>query len=188
MKYLDSMITYSEVPDKVSLSIWITECQGTCEGCSMKELRESIGKELSTKVLLDIIKTQGKFAQVVTFLGEGKNKNELIELMITVLRYTDKKICLYSGQERMDEDIRKLVTYYKVGPYIERLGGLTSEKTNQVFWVKDKDNLFHNETWKFWKKKKVIPKIAKSSKEIKQEYNRKKSLELGVACQVFKEK
>ena len=55
MKYLDTMITFSEFPDEIALCINITNCPFHCPGCHSPELWEDIGTELTFDEVLKLI-------------------------------------------------------------------------------------------------------------------------------------
>ena len=48
IKYKDYYVVFEEIPDKITLAVNITNCQNRCIGCHSPELRENIGKELTT--------------------------------------------------------------------------------------------------------------------------------------------
>ena len=43
------------------------------------------------------------------------------------------KSCLYTGENEVDPKILEHLTYIKTGPWVEELGGLSSQHTNQIF-------------------------------------------------------
>ena len=122
-------ITFAEVPDEISLSIAITNCQGRCEGCHSPHLRENIGSDL----LLALPELLDKYDGLITcvcFLGEGNDGQSLIEA-IKIANNRGLKTCLYSGRESCDIYKYVKLDYLKTGPYIKDLGGLTTMGTNQ---------------------------------------------------------
>ena len=46
IKYTGCAVTFSEVPDEVSLCIEISNCPGHCAGCHSPYLREDTGRDL----------------------------------------------------------------------------------------------------------------------------------------------
>ena len=61
------------------------------------------------------------------------------------------KVAWYSGRQELNEDIKlRWFNYIKLGPYIEELGPLNSETTNQRFY-KVIDNKLIDITYKFKK-------------------------------------
>lgn len=152
MKYLNYDIVFEEVPNEVTLAINITNCQHRCEDCHSPELREDIGEELTNEVIDKLIE-ENYGITCICFMGEGKNVDELKEL-VTYIRekYLDKyKLAVYSGRKAVDDwyfetfwvDFSKdhdqiLVTYFdyiKVGPYKPEFGPLNKETTNQRMYV-----------------------------------------------------
>ena len=51
LKYYNSMITFSEVPDEISLCINISNCPIKCPDCHSNFLWEKIGKEITDECL-----------------------------------------------------------------------------------------------------------------------------------------
>ena len=49
IKYTDTQIVFSEIPDEITLAINISNCQNNCPGCHSPYLKQNIGKELTTK-------------------------------------------------------------------------------------------------------------------------------------------
>ena len=49
LKYVDTKVTFSEVPDEISLCISISNCPNHCKGCHSPYLAEDIGKPLIYK-------------------------------------------------------------------------------------------------------------------------------------------
>ena len=47
LKYADSKVVFSEVPDEITLAISISNCPGTCKGCHSPWLREDVGESLT---------------------------------------------------------------------------------------------------------------------------------------------
>ena len=55
MKYADSKVVFSEVPDEITLAISISNCPGTCKGCHSPWLREDIGEPLTVIALYELL-------------------------------------------------------------------------------------------------------------------------------------
>ena len=125
-------VTFAEVPDEISLSISITNCQGRCKGCHSPHLRENTGENL----LLALPHLLDKYKGLVTcvcFLGEGNDGAALIEA-IKIANDAGYKTCLYSGNDVCEIYKYVKLDYLKVGPYIQELGGLGSLTTNQKMY------------------------------------------------------
>lgn len=89
-----------------------------------------------------LIELYRNYVTCVCFLGEGDNttktRNELI-LYSKLAHYHGMKSCIYSGRNVEVEDWMKEFDYVKVGSYIEALGGLLNNKTNQRLYMKKED-------------------------------------------------
>lgn len=156
IKYLNSEVTFAELPTEVTLAINVTNCTHNCRGCHSTELREDIGEQLTPEVVLSLVdKNNG--VSCILFLGEGNSLSELKTLVQTIKKSCDLKLALYTGAEKLPTDIWMLFDYVKIGPYKEECGPLNKVTTNQrlyqrigndpkigVMW-KDITHLFWNE-------------------------------------------
>lgn len=122
-------ITFQEIPDETSLTFTLKACQFNCIGCHSPHLRELNGNELTFDLLIKLIMQYESSITNILFLGEGNDKDGLIELM----KYSSafKKVSLYSGKNYIEPEYLPWLSYYKVGAYQESLGGLSSKSTNQ---------------------------------------------------------
>ena len=160
IKYTETQVTFSEVPDEISLCINISNCPHKCKGCHSPHLQEDVGNELTIDLLKEII-DNNKGITCVCFMG---GDCDLIRLY-TLSDYVHElglKTAWYTGLDfSLDSmgDIvaRPIITdsfdYIKTGPYIESLGPLNKKTTNQRMYKKisDKPIKFEDITYKFWK-------------------------------------
>jgi len=149
IKYLNTMVTFAEIPEEVTFSINITNCKNRCPGCHSPELRENIGTELSNEELKNLIE-KNKGISCVLFLGEGNDKSRIGELGKFV-QSLGLKSAIYSGCIEVPEEYWNCFDYIKIGPYIESLGPLNSKTTNQRLYKKTNDSKFEDITSMFWK-------------------------------------
>lgn len=155
LKYLNTEITFAEVPDEITLCINITGCPNHCPDCHSQFLWEDTGTELAEEILVDLIK-KNEGISCVCFMGGDQDPAEVNALAIYVRKYfPNLKIAWYSGNSNISNKIYLInFDYIKVGPYIEKLGGLDNPSTNQRFY-----KIMHSEvtdkmldiTNKFWK-------------------------------------
>ena len=150
----DTQIVLREIPDEISLTINFTNCPHRCPGCHSPYLREDIGEYL-TKEKLDELIDKNEGISCVCFFG-GDNDHE--QLWSYFLHVGDRglKVAWYSGDDKPDLGLACIINYYKVGPYVEALGPLDKETTNQrlykVHIKKDGSPELEDITSKFWKK------------------------------------
>ena len=143
LKYVDYKVTFSEVPDEISLCINLSGCPHKCEGCHSPYLQEDIGEELNTEVLTKLIK-ENEGITCVCFMG-GDNDIPYLSWMADFHPTMDRPIC-------------KSFDFIKIGPYIERYGPLTNPNTNQRFYTKGSamkkmdanPHMWYDTTDKFW--------------------------------------
>ena len=55
LKYVDTKVTFAEVPNEISLCINITGCKIGCKNCHSSYLAEDIGEELNSLSLKELI-------------------------------------------------------------------------------------------------------------------------------------
>lgn len=161
LKYTDTLVTFSEVPDEVSLCINITGCQIHCPGCHSKHLWQDEGN-LLTREALDTLIRNNEGISCVCFMGGDHNEGAIILLCKYVKRRYRKqhlKTAWYSGKDSISKLIERKAIWFdfiKIGSYKEELGGLDSYTTNQVFFEVTHDyctNHFRDITYKFTKDK-----------------------------------
>lgn len=164
IKYLQTEVVFSEIPDEVTLAVNITNCQHNCKGCHSPYLKQDIGQELTEEVIDDLIKKNDGIT-CFCFMGEGNDKERLKELVTYIKnKYHDIKIGLFSGSEDVDDFFWNNIECIKIGPYIEEFGPLNKETTNQRLYrarhlnravkVNGKwRSYFEDITYKFWEKK-----------------------------------
>ena len=159
LKYVDTMVTFSEVPNEITLCINISNCPCHCKGCHSAYLAEDIGEELTYKKLEELIQAN-KGITCVSFMGGDINPIEIESLAKYIkLFYPGLKVSWYSGKQELPKHFNlEPFNFIKLGPYIEELGGLDSKTTNQKMYQrvnKEFDDLYLNGfediTYKFWK-------------------------------------
>lgn len=156
IKYLDTAVVFSEVPDEITLAIEITNCQNNCIGCHSSWLREDIGEELTPEILNELI-NKNKGITCVCFMGEGKDPEALKKLAFGVKLRSDYpyKVALYSGREEVERDYDEYFDYIKIGPYLFSKGPLNKETTNQRLYeiIRSEGKTERKDiTYKFWRK------------------------------------
>ena len=142
LKYVDTLVSFQEVPDEISLCINISNCPCHCEGCHSPYLAEDIGNPLGYWTLNNLIKTN-KGITCVCFMGGDSDPEWIATLAFRVKRdFPDLKIGWYSGRQHLPSNFPiQHFDYIKVGPYIPKLGGLDKETTNQIMYKVDNGNL-----------------------------------------------
>ena len=143
VKFVDTLVSFQEVPDEITLCINISNCPCHCEGCHSAYLAEDIGNPLGYWTLNNLIKTN-KGITCVCFMG-GDSCPDYIEQLALFIKYQSwypLKVAWYSGKSSIPNDLDiNLFNYIKVGPYIPKLGGLDKETTNQIMYKVYNGNL-----------------------------------------------
>lgn len=174
IKCADIAVTFGEIPDEITLAINISNCPCHCKGCHSPYLAEDVGIELGW---YDCIARTGKSISLyklilenrgitcVAFMGGDNDARYLNELARRIKEgyhgdIQGIKVAWYSGRQELNSaiDIGNF-DYIKLGPYIEELGPLNVETTNQrmyrVLHEVDQDTVSHKMediTSKFWRK------------------------------------
>lgn len=150
LKYVDTMITFSEFPDEISLCINISNCPNHCIGCHSPELTNDIGELLYPEILYALIDKNDGITCVGIMGGDSESKyvNTLAKIIKDAYNL---KVGWYSGKQELSKDIElNNFNYIKLGSYIEELGGLDNPSTNQRMYLVDNNKLI-DITSKFWK-------------------------------------
>lgn len=145
LRYANTQVVFTEVPNEISLAINITGCTIHCKGCHSQWLWSNKGKELTKDELHNLIE-KNKGITTVLFMGGDNFIRQLAELANNIkYYYPNLKIAWYSGRRDLDYSrnsrIKELTTYLdyiKVGPYVKQLGGLDNPSTNQRFYKIDR--------------------------------------------------
>ena len=149
LKYIPELtdIVIEEIPDRVTLAVEVTNCQGNCPGCHSPFLRNDIGEEL-TPAIIDRLIDDNFGTDCFLFLGEGKDHEALLRLARHIKEtYPSMAIAVYSGRESVEDELYELFDYVKTGPYIEARGPLDNPDTNQRLYYHRKDI-----TPRFWRR------------------------------------
>jgi len=142
IKFTETEVTFSEIPEEVTLCINISNCPIHCPDCHSKHLWDDIGTPLTTSAIDNLIKSNDGIS-CVCFMGGDANPFAVLKLAKYVKHtYPSLKIGWFSGSVLEDlesflgkdyDDIIHL-DYFKVGPYVKSKGGLDSKTTNQVLY------------------------------------------------------
>ena len=146
LKYVNTEITFSEVPDEITLCINISNCPCHCKGCHSPYLAEDIGilladwaeyskEEHSINTPIDKLIEANEGITCVCLMG-GDSDTELLNALASEIKAEyDIKVAWYSGRQELSKNIYLgWFDYIKLRPYIEELGPLNSKTTNQKFY------------------------------------------------------
>ena len=150
LKYVNAMVTFSEVPDEISLCIEISNCPCHCKNCHSSYLAQDIGEPLDLQHLTNLIDSN-KGITCVCIMGGDANPSEVDDIAQDIKEYyPGLKVAWYSGRQELSEDINlEFFDFIKLGPYIEELGPLNSKTTNQRFYLVEDGKLI-DMTEIFW--------------------------------------
>ena len=152
LKYLNTQVTFAEVPDEITLCINITGCKNGCKNCHSSYLAEDIGNPLNKTVLSKLLE-DNKGISCVSFMGGDRDTIHIVALASWVKTHTNLKVAWYSGRQELSDIVARQLRwfdYIKLGPYKEEFGPLNSRTTNQRMY-KVHDCELEDITSKFWK-------------------------------------
>lgn len=158
LKYTDTQVTFSEVPDEVALVINLSNCPYHCPDCHSKELWEDIGTPLRAGKLCDLV-SENKGITCLCFMGGDSDIEELYTIFrFCPLLFKDLKVAWYTGRNDMPKDLPP-IDYIKVGPYDSKFGPINVPTTNQRFYTRGSamkkmsvsQNMWYDTTDKFWR-------------------------------------
>ena len=151
-------VVFQEIPGEVTLALNLSGCPCHCPGCHSPHLWEDTGELLDEALLDDLIARYQGLITCVCFMGGDADPAAVLQLAAHV-QPSGLKTAWYSGRPATPDYLSSLYTqgtlipldYVKFGPYIEELGGLKSEKTNQRLYKRVGD-VWEDITSSFWKK------------------------------------
>ena len=150
LKYVDTKVTFSEVPDEISLCINISNCPCHCKNCHSSYLAQDIGTELTFNEVRKLIKKNSGISCIALMGGDSEPKR-IDALASFVTNHYQLKVAWYSGRQELSKEIDlQNFDAIKLGSYKEEFGPLNSRTTNQRFY-KVSDGELINITSKFWK-------------------------------------
>ncbi len=134
-------IVCQEVPDEITLAVNISCCPNRCPGCHSPWLWEDAGEVMTEEMLEELIDRYSTAVTCFCFMGGDAEPEEIERLAKWIRsRYPTIRTAWYSGREELPEGFDvKCLDFLKLGPYIERLGGLKSPVTNQILYKVKED-------------------------------------------------
>lgn len=129
-------IVCQEIPDEITLAVNISCCPNRCPGCHSPWLWDDAGEDMTWDMLSALIE---KYAGAITcfcFMGGDADPFEVMKLAALIKEsFPGIKTAWYSGKEELPVGFDlKVLDFVKLGPFIERLGGLKSPNTNQALY------------------------------------------------------
>ena len=143
-------VVFQEIPGELTLALNLSNCPCHCPGCHSPHLAENIGEVLDEELLDGLIARYKGLITCVAFMGGDADPEEVRRLAAYV---KDLKTAWYSGRQNTPNNLNTPIpfNFVKFGPYIEELGGLKSEKTNQRLYKRVGEE-WEDITFVFWKK------------------------------------
>ena len=154
MKVASFDIVFQEIPGEVTLALNLSNCPCHCPGCHSPHLAEDIGEPLNEELMDGFIARYGSMITCVAFMG-GDAEPEEVARWAEYSKDRGLKTAWYSGRTIFPRNpstpSQSAFDYVKLGPYIEALGGLKSEQTNQRLYKRVGDE-WEDITSSFWRK------------------------------------
>lgn len=137
LRYSSYNIVFQEIPGEVTLAVNLSNCPNRCKGCHSPYLQQDIGEVLDEESLTFLLDKYGNSVTCVCFMGGDATPQDVERLSLFIREKSGKttKTGWYSGRSTIPPNISfKNFDYIKLGPYIEKFGGLDSPHTNQRFY------------------------------------------------------
>ena len=152
LKVDSTLVTFTEIPDEITLCLNISNCPHHCKNCFEPWLREDRGEHLTLTKLQELAAAHPHIS-CICFMGGDANHEEIIHLCYAYHDYDPSvKFAMYSGDDDLDLGLMKVLTYYKIGHYDEEFGPLNVKTTNQRLYKKVNNRLV-DITYKFQQEK-----------------------------------
>lgn len=132
LKFSSYDVVMQEIPNEVSLVFSIVGCKLACKGCHSSYLwDENSGEELTDEVFISLINKYSGLISCVLFMG-GEWDEDLVS-KLKIAKSLELKTALYTGLplKKVNTKIIEQLNFLKTGRWVEKLGGLSSETTNQ---------------------------------------------------------
>lgn len=153
LKYTDYDIVFQEIPDEITLAVNLSNCPNGCKGCHSPHLMQDIGEALDEPAIDRLLEKYGASVTCFCFMGGDADVDELFGRTAYLRRQTALKIGWYSGRAQLPPQFDpQLFDYVKTGGYMEKLGGLKSQATNQRLYKVTTDHKLEDITFRFWKR------------------------------------
>ena len=157
LKFVSYDIVFQEIPDEVTLAVNISGCPNGCPGCHSPYLQQDVGRPLTSGTLEMLLEEYGEEITCLCFMGGDGAPEEVASLARWLReRAPQLRTAWYSGRSRLPEGIDAgSFDYLKLGPYLERCGGLRSRTTNQRLYhvSADRDRVrMEDITARFWQR------------------------------------
>jgi anaerobic ribonucleoside-triphosphate reductase activating protein len=140
LRFVSYDIVFQEIPGEVTLALNLSNCPYRCKGCHSPWLRENAGDVLDENSISALIEKYGNSITCICFMGGDITPKDInyYANFIKTKTAVPIKVGWYSGRNSLPlECSLQNFDYIKLGPYIERFGGLDSETTNQQFFRVD---------------------------------------------------
>lgn len=137
-------IVFREIPGEVTLALNLSGCPNRCPGCHSPHLQEDTGEILDGEMLYGLLTTYGRTVTCVCFMGGDTDPQEVARLSVLIRTKTDGRLktAWYSGRPALPANYNTgNFDFIKLGPYIEKYGGLDSATTNQRLYKISRDGL-----------------------------------------------
>lgn len=153
LKYESTLVTFTEVPDEISLCFNLTLCPCHCQCCFEPWLAEDSGTILTINEIQQWI-LKKPHCTCICFMGGDNDHESLIQLCWEIRQFWPHlKLAMYSGLSKWDEKMAQVLDYYKIGLYIPQAGPLNKNTTNQCFFKKEANENWQDITYRFQEKK-----------------------------------
>jgi len=144
LRYSNYNIVFQEIPGEVTLAINLSNCPNRCKGCHSPYLQQKIGEALDEFVIDYLLVKYGNSVTCICFMGGDADPEDIEKLSVQIRQKSEGiiKTGWYSGRGELPETISgNNFDYIKLGPYIEKFGGLDSLNTNQRFYKIEKGEM-----------------------------------------------
>ena len=132
LKYFRHSVSFTEVPDEMSVYIPLTGCKIRCKECNSKWLWEFSGTPLTPISLLEILRQYPKEITCIC-IGGGENDLKALNSLFEFIHSHRINTCWYTGLDTLPTEISlRNLDYVKIGSFKEF--PITDRRTNQRFY------------------------------------------------------
>ncbi len=148
LKIENYQIVFQEFPGEITLALNFSSCPCHCPGCHSPQLWEDVGRPADFDYISELVRKHREIT-CVGLMGGDADPDYILHIAQRLVEEFGLNVGWYSGMNRTPDERFHWLTYYKIGPYIESLGGLDKPTTNQRMLYNREDGYWEDITYKF---------------------------------------
>jgi len=134
---------FIEIPDTISMNLYVQGCKLRCKNCQNVELQPFEGGHYVDSNEFHALLSENILCEWVVWLGgDAVYQPDALKAFNKIAKSMNYNVCLYTGlyKDDLDASLIQDVDLLIDGPYDENHGGVKDDATNQKVYVKKDGN------------------------------------------------